>query len=187
MFGLLCHDLGKPATTREADGTILCHGHETAGLAPTESFLQRLKASKDLTAAVKALVRHHLAPSQLVRNKAGPGAYRRLARKLAAAKINLNLLERAARADHLGRTTETALRGVFPAGDAFQDLARTHSVAVGPTPDAVLGRHLIEAGYTPGREFGLILTRCREIQDETGYQEPEKILRLALDEPPKKQ
>ena len=42
MLGALCHDLGKPATTKFFDGRWRAHGHEEAGIAPTESFLERL-------------------------------------------------------------------------------------------------------------------------------------------------
>jgi hypothetical protein len=46
--------------------------------------------------------------------------------------------------------------------------------------DVVLGRHLIARGMTPGKEFGAILERCREIQDETGWADPGRILERAL-------
>ena len=46
----------------------------------------------------------------------------------------------------------------------------------------VLGRHLIERGLRPGPGFGPILERCREIQDETGWTEPGRILARALAE-----
>jgi hypothetical protein len=35
-------------------------------------------------------------------------------------------------------------------------------------------------GLPPGPEFGKILARCREIQDETGWDDPERILTRAL-------
>ena len=46
--------------------------------------------------------------------------------------------------------------------------------------DVVLGRHLIARGLTPGVEFGQILERCRELQDETGWDDPERILNQVL-------
>ena len=36
MLGALCHDLGKPTTTRFEDGRIRSRGHEEAGLPPTD-------------------------------------------------------------------------------------------------------------------------------------------------------
>ena len=42
MLGAVCHDLGKPVTTALVDGRIRSHNHEEAGVAPTETFLDRL-------------------------------------------------------------------------------------------------------------------------------------------------
>jgi len=40
----------------------------------------------------------------------------------------------------------------------------------------VLGRHLIARGLSPGPEFKEILARCRDLQDETGWTDPDRIL-----------
>ncbi|MEP6742350.1 MAG: hypothetical protein ABJB61_07610, partial [bacterium] len=42
MLAALAHDFGKPATTEFVDGRLRSRGHEEAGVAPTESFLDRL-------------------------------------------------------------------------------------------------------------------------------------------------
>ena len=54
--------------------------------------------------------------------------------------------------------------------------------AAGPQ-DVVLGRHLLARGLAAGPEFARILARCRAVQDETGWSDPEAILRRALDLP----
>ncbi|MEO8501166.1 MAG: hypothetical protein ABI565_09645, partial [Vicinamibacteria bacterium] len=41
MLGTLCHDLGKPLTTKFEDGRIRSRGHEEAGIEPTLSLLDR--------------------------------------------------------------------------------------------------------------------------------------------------
>lgn len=181
MFGALCHDLGKPATTACVGHKITSYAHDEAGVAPTMAFLDRMRAPDDLTAQVAALVRHHLAPAQLLEGGAKDGAYRRLARKLAAAGATPALLARVARADHLGRTTAEALVRSSPATDAF--LARIAALTLEtPIQDVVLGRHLIERGFKPGKEFGEILAACREVQDETGWTEWTRILDRVLRE-----
>lgn len=176
MFAVLCHDFGKPATTLESDGRVRSRGHDRSGVAPTRAFLGRLRASSELMEKTVALVDHHLAPALLVEQGSTPKAYRRLARKLARAGVSLHLLERVARADHLGRTTEEAMQRRFPAGDAF--LARADALAVGAEGprDVVLGRHLIARGHEPSPDFAAILNRCRDIQDETGLTDPNAIL-----------
>jgi tRNA nucleotidyltransferase (CCA-adding enzyme) len=184
MLGALCHDLGKPATTEwsdEAEGTrIRSPGHDRAGIPPTHALLERLHASKALVAAVCALVEHHLAPALFVRQGAGPRGYRRLARKLEAAGVSLDLLVRVARADHLGRTTDEALAGVFPAGDAFLATAAALDVSRHGPADVVLGRHVLARGVPPGPAVGRILDACRAVQDETGETDPDRILDAVL-------
>ena len=180
MLGALCHDLGKPATTDRVDGRIRSHRHDVEGVAPTRTLLGRMRAPGTLADKVAALVEHHLAPALFVRNGAAAKGYRRLARKLERAGISIELLVRVARADHLGRTTDDALAGRFDAGEAFLAAARAHSVERSAPRDAVLGRHLIERGMQPGPAFAPILERCREIQDETGWTDPHRILDTVL-------
>ena len=180
MLGALCHDLGKPATTERVDGRIRSHRHDVAGVAPTRALLRRMRAPGALVDRVTALVEHHLAPALFVKSGATAKGYRRLARKLERAGVGIELLVRVARADHLGRTTVDALAGRFEAGDAFLAAARAHSVEHAAPRDAVLGRHLVARGMEPGPGFAPILERCREIQDETGWTDPETILDRAL-------
>ena len=180
MLGALCHDLGKPATTERVDGRIRSYRHDVAGVAPTRALLRRMRAPGALVDRVAVLVEHHLAPALFVKNEATAKGYRRLARKLERAGVGIKLLVRVACADHLGRTTADALAGRFDAGYAFLAAARAHSVEHAAPRDAVLGRHLVARGMKPGPGFAPILERCREIQDETGWTDPEQILDRAL-------
>lgn len=188
LFAVLLHDLGKPLTTNFEDGRIRSRGHEEGGVAPTVAFLTRLRAPTDLITAVSALVAHHLAPAHFVpdeahrakRTAAGAGAYRRLARLLAKSGTNLETLFLVSKADHLGRTTAEALAGQFPSGDEFLRRAREVKVEKAPQTDAVMGRHLLARGMKPGPEFGAILTKCRQLQDETGVTDPDELLTKVL-------
>jgi tRNA nucleotidyltransferase (CCA-adding enzyme) len=180
MFGALCHDLGKPLVTAEEDGRIVSPGHDVEGEAPTRALLARLRAPNLLVDRVCAHVRHHLAPALLARQGSGAKAYRRLARRLEAASLSMSDLERVARADHLGRTTEEAVARRFPAGDEFLARAAELEVVASAIPYAVRGRHLIARGFSPGPDFGRILAACRELQDETGWDDPDRILDAVL-------
>lgn len=183
MFGALCHDLGKPATTFEAqDGRIRSPRHDVVGVALSGALLARMRAPHALVRRVAALVEHHLAPTLFVKNGATAKGYRRLARKLAAAGVSMELLLRVARADHLGRTTAEALARRYEAGCVFARTARELLVEREPLPDAVLGRHLLERGLAAGPGFAAILARCREVQDETGWTDPAPILDRVLPE-----
>ena len=165
ILGALCHDLGKPATTKFDDGRWRAHAHETAGEEPTRSFLARLGYMPDssTTEAVVALVKDHLKPFHLFRDKASNAAIRRL-----AVRVPLERLCRVARADFLGRATPDALavRDSREIEGIKWLLAKAAELQVdksGPAP-ILLGRHLIARGVKPGPEMGKILKAAFEAQ-----------------------
>jgi tRNA nucleotidyltransferase (CCA-adding enzyme) len=180
MFGALCHDLGKPATTVVEGGRVRSPDHESQGLAPTRAFLHRLRANHDLVDQVCALVANHLAPAQFTQGGATLKAYRRLARKLDAVGLPVDLFYRVTRADHLGRTTPDALAREYPAGDLFLEKMAAVGEERHAVRDVVQGRHLIGRGFAPGPAFGPVLDACRDLQDETGSDDPEWILGQVL-------
>jgi tRNA nucleotidyltransferase (CCA-adding enzyme) len=161
MLGTLCHDLGKPGTTRWLDGRLRSHGHEEAGLAPTIALLDRWNVHRlhgyDVREQVLGLVGNHLKPGQLYddRERVSDGAIRRLAGKCEPA-----LLYRVARADCLGRT------GDFPPVAMEWFLERVHQleVAVRPPDPLLQGRHVLELGIAPGPAVGRIVRAIYERQ-----------------------
>ncbi len=150
MVATLCHDFGKPATTQFIEGRMRSREHEEAGVAPTESFLDRLNLHTldgyDVRAQVIALVRDHLKPGEFYkkRDEVGDGAFRRLARK-----CELELLYRVAKADSLGRNAEWVPREQWydaEAQDWFIKRARELAVESGaPMPrwDSSRDRELV--------------------------------------------
>ena len=182
MYGALCHDFGKPATTEDVDGRIRSHKHDTKGVPIAAAFLERLRAPTELVDRVRVLVRHHLAPGLYFKNGATAKAYRRLARDLSARGTTMELLLRVATADHFGRTTKDALARHYPAGKHFRQQMVALELVVEAPKDVVLGRHLIARGLRPSTFFGDILARCREVQDEHGWNDPDKILDAVLTE-----
>ncbi len=181
MYGALAHDFGKPATTRTIGGRITSYEHDVKGVAIAEAFLEKLRAPRELTEKVEALVRHHLAPALFHKNGATAKAYRRLARDLDASGVRPDLLLRVATSDHLGRTTDDAFARRFPSGEHFKTMMESLELVTEAPKDVVLGRHLIARGLPPGPEFGRILAECRDVQDETGWDDPERILDRVLD------
>jgi tRNA nucleotidyltransferase (CCA-adding enzyme) len=160
MLGAVCHDLGKPATTAFVDGRIRSLDHEQAGVAPTESLLDRLNVHTidgfDVRRHVIGLVAQHLKPGMFHKApNVSDGAFRRLAQK-----VDLELLARLARADCRGRT------GSFDcsAMDWFIERARALGVEHQPPPPLLLGRHLLELGLTPGPRVGEVLKQIYEKQ-----------------------
>lgn len=180
MYAVLCHDFGKPAVTVADSGAVRAHRHEVVGAGPARAFLERLRAPGDLCEQVECLVRHHLAPARFAAQGTSAKGYRRLARKLDHAGVNIELLLRVAKADHWGRTTRDAEQHIFPAGDAFLAEAKKASVLERAPADVVQGRHLQRRGLEPGPRFGEILARCRDLQDDTGWTDADKILDKVL-------
>jgi len=180
MLGALCHDLGKPDTTNADGEPLRSPRHEAVGAAITGRFLGGLRAAGELVTRVEALVRHHLAPARLVGSGAHAKAYRRLARKLAAAGVDAELLYRLARADHLGRTTEEALARSCDPVERFLAAMRELALNEAGPRDVVMGRHVVARGVPPGPRVGAVLRRCRAIQDESGSTRVEEILGRAL-------
>ena len=161
MLGTLCHDLGKPATTKFEEGRVRSRGHEEAGVAPSAALLDRWNVHTllgyDVRGQVLALVANHLKPGQLYddRERVSDGAIRRL-----AAKCEPALLYRVARADCLGRT------GDFPPVAMEWFLERVHQLDVAERPPEPLlrGRDLLALGVAPGPGVGRILRAVYERQ-----------------------
>ena len=180
MYAALCHDFGKPSATVEDDTCVRSPTHDVVGARMARGFLERLRAPATLVDRVEALVRHHLAPALYIAQGASAKGYRRLARSLDRAGVNIELLVRVARADHWGRTTEEARLKIFPAADAFLAQAEAASVRHEAPRDVVQGRHLTARGLEPGPHFADILARCRDLQDRTGWTDADKILDKVL-------
>jgi len=157
-LAVLCHDFGKPATTRIQDEHIISRGHESEGTGPTKNFLERLTNQQDIINDVIPLVQCHLRPRALFDTQASDSAIRRLARQV----TRIDRLVRVARADHAGRPPK-AFDG-FPAGDWL--LTRAKALAVDrqvPQP-LMMGRHLLDLGIPPGPDMGRLLDTCFEAQ-----------------------
>jgi tRNA nucleotidyltransferase (CCA-adding enzyme) len=166
MLGALCHDLGKPATTKVEGGKVRAAGHEAASVALTEKFLDRMRLftldGYDIRKQTLALVKHHAVPHRWGRaHKAGEtitdGMFRRL-----ALEVEPNLLYRVARADCLGRT------GDFKPEFEEWFRARVHELGIEERAPAalLLGRHVLALGLQPGKRIGEITRAVYERQLE---------------------
>ncbi|HEY8228153.1 MAG TPA: HD domain-containing protein [Pyrinomonadaceae bacterium] len=168
MLAAVSHDFGKRSTTEFLEGRWRSRGHEEAGVAPTEAFLDRLNLHTlegyDVREQVIALVREHLKPGEFYkkREEVGDGAFRRLARK-----CELDLLYRVARADSLGRNADWVPRENWydaAAQDWFIARARELEVAEAPPNPILLGRHLLGLGMKPGPQMGEVTRAIYEMQ-----------------------
>ena len=161
-LAVLAHDFGKATTTHEAlrDGRtrIVSPGHEEAGGPLAGSFLERINAPLAVRQRVLPLVTNHLAHLQTITDR----AVRRLARRLEPE--NIEGLVVIITADQFGRPPKPR-----EVSDGLRELeARAQSLQLessAPKP-IVMGRHLIELGFAPGKSFGEILDGAFEAQLE---------------------
>lgn len=157
-LAILCHDFGKPLTTRIDNGRITSRGHEQEGAEPTRRFLERLTNQQNVIDEVVPLIQCHLRPRALYDAQASDSAVRRLARQVR----RIDCLVRVARADHAGRPPKPF--DGFPAGEWLLDRARKIQVETQAPAPIIMGRHLLELGMPPGAEMGRLLDDCYEAQ-----------------------
>ncbi len=158
-LAVLCHDFGKPACTAydPVKKRIRSLGHDEAGVQPTLSFLKRLTNEERLLKEVPPLVRLHMRPFAMWRDKSSDSAIRRLAAKV----VRIDRLLRVAAADNAGRPPFPSRPEPIAWLAAQAERLRVADSAPKPL---IQGRDLMAIGLTPGIEFGKILKRVYDAQ-----------------------
>ncbi len=178
MLAILAHDFAKPATTQEAerDGRIrvVSPGHEEAGGPLTEAFLARINAPLAVRDRVLPLVVNHLAHLQPVTDR----SVRRLARRLEPE--NIHGLSLVITADHFGRPPKPRI--VPESLTELQARAAALQVQAAAPKPVLMGRHLIELGLAPGKEFGVLLDAAYDAQLEGKFFDRHQALRWLVEE-----
>ena len=165
MVAVLAHDFGKPATTqtalKEGSQRKVSQGHDEAGAALAKTFLERLGVPEGMVERVVPLVRHHLFHLGALTDR----AVRRLAKRLEPENIEGLCLVMTA--DSMGRPPRPAAQP--ESVKALLERSRELNVRTLPPEPILKGRHLIEAGLRPGREFAAILARAYDAQLEGAF------------------
>ena len=158
-LAVLCHDFGKPATTRfdPKKNHIRSVGHDERGVEPTLSFLKRLTNEERILREVPPLVRYHMRPFAMWKGESSDGAIRRLAAKV----VRIDRLARVASADDGGRPPYP--REPEPVKWLLERAEALKVADAAPKP-ILLGRDLMALGMKPSPEFGKILAKCFEAQ-----------------------
>lgn len=160
FYGILCHDLGKPFCTKEINGKITSHKHESLGVEPTISFLEKLTNEKKFIEIVCSLVKNHLTPFQLYLADSSQKAIKRL-----SLKVNIEDLCLICLADCLGRDIKDKEK-CPKAINWVLEKAKELDIHNEPIKPIVLGRDLIELGFKPSSLFKEILDFAFELQIE---------------------
>ncbi len=159
-FATLLHDVGKVSTTEVLeDGRITSYGHDIAGVEPAERFLRSINAPDWLISKVLPLVREHMFTVHC--KDITLRTVRRLSRRLEPATIwewyDVTT------ADKVGRPGREDRYSNELASEVYQ-IANMNDFIINPIKPVVMGRHLIEIGYAPGKEMGDILKVLFEAQ-----------------------
>lgn len=158
FYAVLCHDFGKPFCTKEINGKITSYKHESLGIEPTISFLEKLTNEKKFIEIVCSLVKNHLIPFQLYLSHSSEKAVKRL-----SLKVNIEDLCLVCLADCLGRDLDDKCK-CYDAINWLNEKAKELEIHNEPIKQLVLGRDLIALGYKPSKEFKEILEFAFDLQ-----------------------
>jgi poly(A) polymerase len=167
-WGMLLHDIGKPATFTPPDPAkpgdrIRFNGHVEVGVAMARVILNRFRFSNEDCEQVLALVQHHMQFGDVMKMKEST-----LKRFLRLPKFEEHLALH--RADVLSSNNHLELYDF-----AAQRLAELGEEAIRPKL-LLTGAELIAAGYRPGPQFREILTAAEDAQLEGSVTSPEEAL-----------
>jgi len=178
-LAVLAHDFAKPQTTQhtEKEGRmrITSHGHEEQGGPVADQFLNRINAPLAIRQRVLALVTNHLAHLQTISDR----SVRRLSKRLEPE--NIQGLTIVITADQFARPPRP--RVVSDAVLALQARAAQLQVQASAPKPILLGRHLIELGLPPGKQFGVMLHAAYDAQLEGKFFDLPQALRWLGEEP----
>jgi len=158
MLATLCHDLGEPSATQSADGSSTIPAFDHSAVEPTRSVLNTLGlhaiGGYDVRSQVLSLVQEQQKPREFFQSSSD-GDFRRLAQR-----VDIELLYRMAKSCALACKPA---RATTPE-DWFIEKARALGVEHKAPSPLLQGRHLIEAGYEPGPQMGILLRKIYDLQ-----------------------
>jgi len=153
-WGVLLHDVGKPATFRSAKETgdrIRFDGHVDVGMAIAQKLLGELRFSNEDTYQILALVEHHMRFKDVARMK--PATLKRFVR-----------LPRFEEHMALHRLDCISSNRNLEAYEFVREFIRRTPPEVVRPAKLLTGNDLLELGYVPGPQLGRILAAVEEAQ-----------------------
>lgn len=163
MLGVLCHDLGKPATTKQEFKPKLGRlawvspGHDKAGEEPTRNLLAKLNVPKDIIRQVVPMVTHHMDHLQITRD----AHIRQLAVHMGHSSIySLGIITEA---DHSGRPPLPAeqpapMQHILKRAEALNCLYDKQK-------PIMQGKHIANwSKLEPGKSYGVLCNAAYEAQ-----------------------
>lgn len=184
VFGAMLHDVGKPDTTVTSEMVdagkfpnerlFTAYGHDRAGMGPAERFLRRMTNQKKLIERAVTIVGEHMQPYNLHSGGAKGPAWKRLHNK-----IRLDVIGWMSRCDCCGRPDRSINDPDLEHEVSEQCFARFDDLGAEPITPVLQGRHLIAAGFKPGKHFGAALRSAYEAQIDDESLDVDSLLKIA--------
>ena len=156
MLSALCHDFGKAVSSEAAaDGAVHAYGHETSGLPLAKQFLGRITKETKVTEYVLNMVKLHMKPNVAAHNGVSVKSTNKLFDEAIAPRDLICL----ALAGDRGRISLKPA----PSTEAFlMDRVAVYEEYM--SRPYVMGKDLIGAGLTPGKDFSDILAYAHKLR-----------------------
>ncbi len=156
MISALCHDFGKAVSSEAAaDGAVHAYGHELAGLPLAKQFLSRITKETKVMDYVLNMVRLHMRPNIAAHNGVSVKSTNKLFDEALVPRDLICL----ALADDRGRIS------LKPAPSTEEFLTQRVTVYEEyMSRPYVMGKDLIAAGLTPGKDFSDILAYAHKLR-----------------------
>lgn len=176
VMSILLHDIAKPQTTKEelkrGRMTITSNGHEEQGKEVASEFLESIGFYPKLIEPIGNIIAVHLSGvhiSQITKTAGKHKFVKKLSRKLSPANVKqlIYIME----ADTNGRGYSEYIEPI--GAKDILEIAEELSITEKEYNYLLMGRHLIEAGLKPSIEFGNILRKSYEAQENGEFSDIE--------------
>jgi len=171
MWGMLLHDIGKPYTTDFEK--LHAHGHAEKGASLVDVHMRWWTNSKIFIERVKAIVGLHMRSRELLQGNAKRSAWVRLQHG-----CRLDVLAYVSMCDSDGRAGQkNGKNGEFAEIlKKWKDLGSLEHKVV----PVLMGRHLIDRGLRPGRDFSRHLDCAYSYQIENNETDVDVLFEVAM-------
>lgn len=167
-WNVLFHDIGKCiVATPTTEYHYTFRGHEDAGVKVIPEIGDRLNLPRKLIESIEATTEMHMDPMSLGGDEISDRTVRRFQHR---AGEHLSTLEGVVRADTGDRYD--------PAWDVLWEPRQDK---MGDVKPVLMGRHLIDRGYSPGPDLGVIIGRAFQYQLDTGEVDIDRLIEVATD------
>lgn len=173
LLSALCHDVGKPSTTKESDGKIHSHGHEVAGKDSAKKLMSKWMFGKQTDQAVVAMTMSHLVPLQIIREvengkmdeRALNNALRRLIRNIHPCSWRSLLAVCASDIQGRGGDKQAQLEETEKLHSIIAQTIITKQLDKDPKKNLISGDDVLALGLKPGAQVGALIKAVETMRD----------------------